>query len=927
MPFDSNDPRLTAYALGELDDTELGAIEAIVADSQDARRFVEEVRETARLLREELHAEPHPGLSEEQKHLIEGCLTAPASSPTARNGRARWFGYAVAASVLVGSGVLAVQMIRPAQKEGVQVALNTTERTATHDFDVPASDSTSAVAANPSAVTGWNAPTDGLSTLPPVPAPVATEPTIVASSAESLGMPSFHRFGESSPPAGPVAATPAPAQAKGMMGMMGGEPGLSGGRMGRLGGMAGGAEGIAPKPTETKPATTEFYAYTPDRRSGASRTPGLLAPTDEAARPLALRLESEAPAAPQPPGSEKLAQATRSRGFDAMKRKLSEGANRPAALAAQPGMVNTNGGQKPGQSLTSLGVDAKNQAGKAPVTGPEPVNDPTPLFALSGEQKSEALAKSRLDDLSENVGKPVTREQELVEQKATVALAPKDAEGRGAKESLLDSNAIAPPPPPAENLANEDFAPIDENGFERVTDLPQPTLSIDVDTASYANVRRFLNQNQMPPRDAVRIEEMINYFRYDDPEPKGDDPFSVNVEIARCPWNVNHRIARIGLKGKSIDTANRPMSNLVFLVDVSGSMIDANKLPLLKQSMKMLVETLGENDRVAIVVYAGSEGLALPSTSGERKEVILSSLEQLQAGGSTNGGAGISLAYQIATQNFIKGGVNRVILCTDGDFNVGITDRGQLDKLIEEKAKSKVFLSVLGFGQGNLKDATMESLADKGNGNYSYIDSPKEGQKVLVDEAGATLVTIAKDVKVQVEFNPSHVAAYRLIGYENRVMAAQDFNNDQKDAGEIGAGHNVTVLFELVPPGKELAAAGPPADDLVFQKREPIAADVSKLAMMVKLRYKQPEGDVSKLIQQGVEDTGKDYAAASNDLKFSSAVASFGMLLRGSVFKGSANYDSVLELATASKGEDKSGYRTEFLELVRKAKALTTPQH
>jgi Ca-activated chloride channel family protein len=920
MPFDSNDPRLTAYALGELDDTETAAVEAIVADSHDAQRFVEDIRETARLLRDELHAEPHPSLSEEQKHLIEGCLTAPASSPTARNGRARWFGYAVAASVLVGTGVLAIQMTRPAKNEPVQVAI--AEDTALHttsDFDVPPVDSSTPGEANRKNLTDWSAPSDALTALPPVPAAVATEPTIVASSGGNADSSRFLGFGGALPPppgaiAAPpapnaVVATPAPAHLEGMMGRSGGAPGLLGGRNRGMGDRLGSGS-IA----RFKEATDrDTYAYAPQHRSYEA----------EAARPLragiADGLEPGTVSGAKPAATPALGV------LDNDKLTYSKKFSRSAALGTQT----TDGAQPGGQPVAKLANPSPSQpkpSAQPSINEPQRGAAPTQLFSLSAEGKPATLAKSKLDDLSENSGEPLAREQEMVEQKAEVALALKDAERPEAANSILDPKA-AVPPPPAENLANEELAPIDENRFERVTDMPQPTLSIDVDTASYANVRRFLNQNQMPPRDAVRIEEMINYFRYDDPEPKGDDPFSVNVEIARCPWNVNHRIARIGLKGKSIDTANRPMSNLVFLVDVSGSMMDENKLPLLKQSMKMLVETLGENDRVAIVVYAGSEGLALPSTSALHKQVILSSLEQLQAGGSTNGGAGINLAYQVATQNFIKGGVNRVILCTDGDFNVGITDRAQLDKLIEEKARSKVFLSVLGFGQGNLKDATMESLADKGNGNYAYIDSPKEGQKVLVDEAGATLVTIAKDVKVQVEFNPSHVAAYRLIGYENRVMAAQDFNNDQKDAGEIGAGHNVTVLFELAPPGQELAAAGPPADDLVFQRREPIAAEVSKLAMMVKLRYKQPEGDVSKLIQQGVEDTGKDYAAASNDLKFSSSVASFGMLLRDSAFKGSANYDSVLELATASKGEDKSGYRTEFLELVRKAKALTAPQH
>lgn len=369
----------------------------------------------------------------------------------------------------------------------------------------------------------------------------------------------------------------------------------------------------------------------------------------------------------------------------------------------------------------------------------------------------------------------------------------------------------------ADGFNTEQYDRIYENPFLKVDKNPLSTFSIDVDTASYANIRRYLNNNSRPPKDSVRIEEMINYFSYDYPAPKGDDPFSVNVEIGSCPWKGKHRLVRIGLKGKEIPANQRPSSNIVFLLDVSGSMMYGNKLPLLKKGLKLMVQNLHENDRVAIVVYAGASGLVLPSTSCEKKNTILEALDKLRAGGSTNGGAGIQLAYKVAIENFIPGGTNRVILATDGDFNVGTTGRGDLIRLIQEKAKSKVFLTILGFGMGNYKDATLEQIANKGNGNYAYIDSLKEARKVLVQQIGGTLVTIAKDVKIQIEFNPTKVNAYRLIGYENRLLRNEDFNDDTKDAGEIGAGHTVTALYEIVPAGVNIQT--PSVDPLKYQKK------------------------------------------------------------------------------------------------------------
>ncbi len=467
----------------------------------------------------------------------------------------------------------------------------------------------------------------------------------------------------------------------------------------------------------------------------------------------------------------------------------------------------------------------------------------------------------------------------------------------------------------------EAYDNIVDNPFLKVTQNPLSTFSIDVDTASYANLRRFLDNGSLPPKDAVRIEEMINYFNYNYAPPEGDVPFSADVEVAGCPWNPEHRLVRIGLKGREMPAEQRPASNLVFLLDVSGSMSPENKLPLLKRAMKMLVEQLNENDRVAIVVYAGASGLVLPSTTGDNREAIMEALEQLASGGSTNGGAGIQLAYDTAAQHFIEGGVNRVILATDGDFNVGVTNRGDLVRMIEKKAKSGIFLTVLGFGMGNIKDSALEQLADKGNGNYAYIDTIREAKKVLVEEMGSTLITIAKDVKIQVEFNPAEAAAYRLIGYENRMLRAEDFNDDTKDAGEIGAGHTVTALYEIVPAGSDLELPG--VDPLKYQSPAVPAPPVGKGELMtLKLRYKDPDGDTSRLLEFPVVDTGKAFADADADFTFAAAVASFGMLLRDSKYRGDATFATVLDLAEAGRGKDSHGYRAEFIDLVRKAAAL-----
>lgn len=464
-----------------------------------------------------------------------------------------------------------------------------------------------------------------------------------------------------------------------------------------------------------------------------------------------------------------------------------------------------------------------------------------------------------------------------------------------------------------------------DNDYLRVADQPLSTFSIDVDTASYANVRRFLQQGQRPPADAVRIEELVNYFPYHYAPPAGGAPFAVALESAGAPWNPAHRLVRIGLKGREVSDAQRPPANLVFLLDVSGSMDEPNKLPLVKQSLRLLVNKLRPDDRVAIAVYAGASGLALPSTSAARKAEILDAIDRLEASGSTNGAMGIQLAYDLAKANFVPGGVNRVILATDGDFNVGTTSEGELVRLVQEKAKSGVFLSVLGFGMGNIKDSMLEQLADKGNGNYAYIDSLAEARKTLVEQSGGTLQTIAKDVKIQVEFNPAVVAAYRLVGYENRLLAKEDFNNDKVDAGDIGAGHTVTALYEVVPVGVEPPVTGS-VDALKYQtvKAPNAKSQTPNNAEMltVKIRYKEPAGDVSSKLEFPLRDTGAAFASASPDFKFAAAVAAFGMVLRDSPHKGTSTMADVTAWGREGLADDTGGYRAEFLSLVERAATI-----
>ncbi|WP_372371060.1 von Willebrand factor type A domain-containing protein [Candidatus Uabimicrobium sp. HlEnr_7] len=475
-----------------------------------------------------------------------------------------------------------------------------------------------------------------------------------------------------------------------------------------------------------------------------------------------------------------------------------------------------------------------------------------------------------------------------------------------------------------EQMNTESYSHIQENKFKDAVKEPLSTFSIDVDTASYSNMRRFLTQNKLPPKDSVRIEELINYFSYNYPLPEDKVPFSRSMEVAECPWNKENWLVKIGVQGYEIEAQELPPMNLVFLLDVSGSMSSPQKLPLLKTAMGMLTDELRAQDTVSIVVYAGAAGLVLPPTAGNDKQKILGAFSSLSAGGSTNGGEGIQLAYSIATQNFIPGGVNRVVLATDGDFNVGISNEGGLVRLIEHKRESGIFLTVLGMGMYNLNDSTMEKLADKGNGNYSYIDTLAEARKALVEELSSTLFTIAKDVKIQVEFNPSYVASYRLIGYENRLLAAEDFNDDNKDAGEIGAGHTVTALYEVVPSGN--VSRGGNVDDLKYQEeRELSQQSFTNEILTLKMRYKAPDGDTSELLTSTLPLPIKSLNETSTSFRFAAAVAAYGLLLRDSQFKGSASMELVRSLALSAQGDDP--YRKEFVDLVGIAGTLLRIQN
>jgi len=969
VPFDPDDPRLTAYALGELDPAEVAAVEAQLADCPESRRAVAEICATAQLLTGELAREPAPGLASAQREAIESRLSPAIHAPRPR--RVRWGVWAVAASVLA---ILPAVLI-PAMRWNRTTAL-TGSRVYLAQGPGPVASFKHAPA---NEYKGMTLPTgkytgdDRVAMAPAGAKPSelgqeALAPSRPGGGAPSVPLPNYaayppHRaeqlardrlgdqrasaFPSSSPP--PVAGERLSSATPTSTGSRFANPRY---RFDSTGPIPGGTIPRAPAPTEARP----IRPLKPDEMAPA---PSAVASGPAAPEGLALG-DAKANVRNQNQANE----------FKDAQQSGMPGpvlAAAPAAAAGAGGM----GGMGGGMGMPRHGgVDASRVDFRG--LGELQVGDAKSFEELRKSKQANDLQQAqeklaRLRSLPER-GRGFMSDEDLKGAEAEVVIAAAETPAARAKAqrdfaqvkldrlnrleernhgivtdqeiaraeaevARAEADVKAALNPAEPDHAAEAYAPIADNPFLAAREAPLSTFSVDVDTAAYANMRRFLTQGAMPPKDAVRIEEFVNYFAYDYPQPTGDDPFSINIEVARCPWNAGHRLARIGLKGREVANDRRPNSNLVFLIDVSGSMGQPNKLPLVQSSLRLLLGKLGEGDKVAIVVYAGNSGLVLPSTPCTRKDEIAGAIDRLQAGGSTNGGQGIQLAYDVATANFVAGGTNRVILCTDGDFNVGITDRGDLVRLIEEKARRKVFLSVLGFGMGNLKDDLMEQLADKGDGNYAYIDTMLEARKVLSEQLSGTLVTIAKDVKVQVEFNPARVASYRLIGYENRLLKKEDFNDDAKDAGEIGAGHAVTALYEIVPAGQGAPAAPPGAgvDPLEFAEPATVAAAApaaaaaaggDRRALVVKLRYKKPEGGPSTLIKRGVEDDGRDYAAATADYKFAAAVASFGMLLRDSPHKGNATFASVQELADASRGADASGYRAEFLDLVRKARTL-----
>ncbi|GAB3504439.1 VWA domain-containing protein [Emticicia fontis] len=534
------------------------------------------------------------------------------------------------------------------------------------------------------------------------------------------------------------------------------------------------------------------------------------------------------------------------------------------------------------------------------------------------DKKSEWNVKLKSDDAA--------LEEVVVTGYATEQRYDKSVKSMSKAKVMPGIGLYAPSPMMNNQIADhntEEYSTFEENVFHETKKDALTTFSIDVDRAAYSNMRRMINNGQLPPKDAIRIEEMINYFDYNYAQPTGKDPVSFQTEISDSPWNKGLKLLHIGLQAKKIPTDNLPASNLVFLIDVSGSMGEYNKLPLLKQGFKLLVDQLRPKDHVAIVVYAGAAGMVLPSTSGKEKSKIKEALENLEAGGSTAGGEGIKLAYKIAQENFIKGGNNRVILATDGDFNIGTSSEADLKTLIEHKRESGVYLSVLGFGMGNYKDNKMETLADKGNGNYAYIDDLQEAQKEFVTEFGGTLFTVAKDVKLQLEFNPKYVKAYRLIGYENRRLNNEDFNDDKKDAGEMGSGHTITAIYEIIPAGIESSYLGK-VDPLKYQENKNLThVGNSNEVLTIKLRYKLPDENTSKLIEEVVYDKHMAFDNTSDDFRLAASIAEFGLLLRHSNFKGNANYEHIISTARSAKGNDEDGYRAEFIKLVKMAQLLS----
>jgi len=866
MTMDANDPRWTAYALGEIkDEQERAELESILKESPELRQLVEEARNTGELLRQELRAEPAIDLTRAQRILIEDKVAS----------RKRWFGLRPAWVMGAAAAVVLVSILAVRELNQVQPAPQKTRvADAIPKEPLPGSIRTSEL--KQPAIRGYENQGG-----------YRNQKAVQGARPDSSTHPAVE--GDSKPET-PAQAAPEQPEAPSAPRPVAQSAALEGTVTDASGAVLPGASiilvdntsGVKKQTATDLSGHYQFPNLTPGRYKLTAQMPGFT--TDTKTDVALLGAASSA----------KLNFGMQVAGVAAQMEVQSSAQD--TILESSP----STGTVLKGKTMTALPTMNNDGMDHINVMGGVVRNEGDPVLS----NNAQALAGVPGSSIN------MTRDGITVNDPRY---------GR----------RFMPPPLPIQRLHRpfntETYDPILDNPFLDVVQNPLSAFSIDVDTASYANVRRFLDGGSLPPKDAVRIEELVNYFDYDYKGPKDEKPFAANFELAEAPWNPEHRLLRIGLKGREIKPGKRPQSNLVFLLDISGSMQEPNKLPLVKQSMRMLLDQLTEADRVAIVVYASDTEVWLPSTSGDQKDRIRFAIDRLQAGGMTNGGAGIQLAYRTAQENFIRGGTNRIILATDGDFNVGITNRGDLTRLIEEKAKSGIDLSALGFGMGNLKDATLELLAKSGHGNYAYIDTLNEAQKVLVEQINATLVPIAKDVKIQVEFNPRHVSAYRLIGYEDRVMAKEDFNDDTKDAGVIGAGHTVTALYELVPAGAPMPKRA--VDPLKYQKVEkPLpsssAADSNEVAT-VKIRSKEPERDLSVLSEFTVKESEEKFSNASADFKFAAAVAAFGMVLRDSPYKGDANLFRALEWASEGEWPDRHGYRQEFIRLIQRAVALS----
>jgi Ca-activated chloride channel family protein len=841
MKIDANDPKWTAYALGEItDEKERAEILGILEESAEARQLVESIRQTAGLLKAELQAEPAIALTEAQRKRIDERAST----------RGSWIGMkpawvmSFAAAAMLILSFVTVRHLR--RIEAIPPNEQVASLTSKESLQTPRSEMESpAVVTSPRAL--GNADQIKVKKNEEVAAPAVAEKLKAADSTQQAALPSDKP--EPSVPAAPVQPVPATVSQTATKSAV-----LEGTVKDKFGGVL---PGVEIKVTDDSTGST---AQTVTNQAGQyafpALSPGLHTLTAELSGFQHTTLKDVALNASSPTKLDVNMEIGKLQQTVEIRAASPPVTTYASSLASAPGKV-----QKDGTAMN--GVRYRRPL---PIPPPRPLQIPPP---------------------------------------------------RPPHKSMWP-----PWQKPRGDFNTEAYDNISDNPFLDVTQNPLSTFSIDVDTASYSNMRRFLDNGSLPPKDSIRIEELVNYFDYDYKGPKDGKPFAANFEITEAPWKPGHKLLRIGLKGREVDSGKRPDSNLVFLLDVSGSMADENKLPLVKQAMNLLLDQLTEADRVAIVVYASDTSLFLPSTSGDQKEKLRHAIERLHAGGSTNGASGIKLAYQTAKENFIKGGVNRVILATDGDFNVGITNRGDLTRLIEEKAESGIYLSVLGFGMGNYKDATLELLANKGRGNYAYIDNINEAKKVLAEQINSTLVTIAKDVKIQVEFNPRRVSAYRLIGYEDRLMAKEDFNDDTKQAGAIGAGHAVTVLYELVPAG--VSESIPGVDQLKYQKpAQPSSSADSDELLTIKIRSKDPEKNKSVLSEFTVKDSKEKFSNASEDFKFAASVAAFGMVLRNSPYKGSANMESALDWAKEGKGDDVHGYRQEFIRLIHRAISIS----